>query len=98
MLGRAFGLVCRSHDRSPQGHTHGKSGGDMRPVVSSMPSIRLAFWSACPEEPLHRLSRTETTSVRPEILSPTTPRWQKFDPCTWARAGSSPNEIGRAHV
>src|SRR5690606_13310002 len=53
---------------------HGKSGAASRPRVSGRPSMRLAFWSACPEEPLTRLSRAAKTIARPGRRSATTPR------------------------
>ncbi len=53
---------------------HGKRGAAMRPVVSSRPSMRLAFCRAWPEEPLVRLSRVENTITRPGRRSGITPR------------------------
>jgi hypothetical protein len=80
--GRLVGLAAQSAAAAGTG-----AGGI---GVSSSPSMRLAFCTACPLEPLHRLSSVETTSVRPEIRSPVTPIWQKFEPCTCAVAGNCP--------
>src|SRR5690625_2101693 len=74
----------------PAPWAHGKSGAAISPAVSSWPSIRFAFCTAWPDEPLVRLSSAEITIVRPSTRSATTPIWQKFEPRTWRVAGASP--------
>src|SRR6185436_5642553 len=49
-----------------------------RPVVSSMPSIRLAFWIAWPAAPLTRLSMAENASATPRSGSASAPSSTRF--------------------
>ena len=53
---------------------HGNRGAAVSPVASGRPSIRLAFWIACPDDPLVRLSSAENTMTRPGRRSAITPR------------------------
>ena len=52
---------------------YGKRGTKLRPTVSSIPSIRLAFCTACPELPFVRLSSAATMIQRFSIRSETMP-------------------------
>src|SRR5581483_7157026 len=73
------------------GHAHTSTPLRRRPAVSSRPSARFAFWSAWPAAPLPRLSRAQTTTVRPVARSAKTPI-SALSVC-WTRAisGTTPS-------
>src|SRR6202034_439236 len=70
---------------------HGATPIADRPAVSGRPSMRLAFWMACPAAPLPRLSMAATTVTRPVLVSATACRWTPFDPATAAVVGQRPS-------
>jgi hypothetical protein len=59
---------------------YGNTGGIIRAVVSSQPSMRLAFCTACPEEPFVKLSKAANT------INPT--RDPIFNDANMAKVGS----------
>src|SRR6202044_521078 len=65
---------------------HGATPIADRPAVSGRPSMRLAFWMACPAAPLPRLSMAATATARPAWASAAACRCTALDPPTAAVA------------
>src|SRR4029077_16788226 len=84
--GRDSGRAESQRDRD----AHGATPIAVRPLVSGSPSIRFAFWMACPAAPLPRLSIAATTTARPALASAAACRWTALEPATEAVAGQRP--------
>src|SRR5262249_37203600 len=69
---------------------HGATPIAVRPAVSGRPSMRLAFWIACPAAPLLRLSMAATTVARPDLGWAAACRCTPLEPATAAVAGQRP--------